>query len=184
MNIKKIFSSRVRHMKMPILTIGGKVKKMIPKALTSIALLYGAILQAESHVPTINECSKELLLSYFPEAFVKETLKKNQIPEDKWSAIVEELASNDKNVISKVESRANSMNPNPLKSPEYREQAIMVFREVLLEIFTDAMNKNGIFDKEQIQSMLDEVQRIKAKRFAQCMEKTRKELDVKTEQTR
>lgn len=166
------------------------MKKVIPGVcltLILIAMWEGGRLYAETSepsAPNINECSKELLLSYFPEPFVKETLRKNQIPEDKWNAIIEDLASNDKNVITKVESRANSMNPNPLKSPEYREQAITIFRETLLEIFTEAMNKNGVTDKEQIQSMLDEVQRLKAKRFAQCMEKTRKEMDAKNQQNR
>lgn len=130
--------------------------------------------------PTVDECSKELLLSYFPEPFVKETLKKNQVPEDKWASIVKDLASNDKAVIQRVEGKADKMNPNPLKSPEYREQAITIFRETLLEIFTEVMNKNGITDKEQIQGMLDEIQHQKAKRFAKCMEKTRKEIEANT----
>ncbi|CRX38074.1 hypothetical protein [Estrella lausannensis] len=143
-----------------------------------------AAVQAEEKnpaaAPTVDECSKELLLSYFPEPFVKETLKKNQIPEDKWSAIVKDLASNDKTVLPRVEGKADKMNPNPLKSPEYREQAITIFRETLLEIFTEVMNKNGITDKEQIQGMLDEIQHQKAKRFAKCMEKSRKEFEANT----
>lgn len=130
------------------------------------------------------ECSREMLLSYFPEPFVKEILQRNQIPEDKWGAIIQELSANDKNVLAKVESRGNAMNPNPLKSPEYRQIAITIFRETLLEIFTEVMNKNGITDKEQVQTMLDEIQRLKAKRFAKCMEKTRKEVEPKGEESK
>ena len=161
------------------------MKKVPLKFLTLIsALACGGGLHAEPSQQTSapNECSKDLLLSYFPELFVKEVLKKNQIPEDKWNSIIQELSANDKNVIAKVESRAKAMNPNPLKSPEYREQSITIFRETLLEIFTEVMNKNGITDKEQIFTMLDEMQRLKAKRFAQCMEKTRKEIEKKVEQ--
>ncbi len=137
---------------------------------------------AEASNQTVDECSKELLLSYFPEPFVKETLKKHQVSEDKWNSIVQDLAANDKTVIQKVEGKADKMNPNPLKSPEYREQAITIFRETLLEIFSEVMNKNGITDKEQIQAMLDEIQHLKAKRFAQCMEKTRKEIESKAKE--
>lgn len=152
------------------------MKKVLPGAFLALVFVLGVPLHAEPIQETgPNECLKNVLLSYFPEPFVKEVLKRNQIPEDKWNPIIEELASNDKNVIAKVEARASALNPNPLKSPEYREQAITVFRETLLEIFTSVMNKNGITDKEQIQSMLDEMQRLKAKRFAKCMEKTHSE---------
>jgi len=138
------------------------------------SLCLGAALHADE---ASTECSKEMLLSYFPAPFVKETLKNHQVPQDKWDAIIKDLDANDKSVIKKVESRAEAMNPNPLKSREHREEAISIFRETLLEIFTETMNKNGITDKEEIQAMLDEVQHLKAKRFAECLEKMRKEFE-------
>lgn len=143
--------------------------------------LSAASVDEKASSPTVDECSRELLLSYFPEPFVKETLKKNQISEDKWDSIIKDLASNDKDVLPRVERKADKMSPNPLKSPEHREQAITIFRETLLEIFTEVMNKNGVTDKEQIQTMLDEIQHLKAKRFAKCMEKTRREVESKIE---
>lgn len=161
------------------------MKTVFPKAFLALisAMAWGGpALYADSEATNTSalECSKELLLSYFPQPFVRETLKKNQIPEDKWDAIVQELSEKDKTVIAKVEARAGEMNPNPLKSPEYREQAITIFKETLLEIFTQVMNNNGITDNEQIHTMLDEVQHLKAKRFAKCLEQTRIELEKKS----
>lgn len=121
--------------------------------------------------PAIDECSKELLLAYFPETFVTETLKKFNIPQDKWDSIKKELNSKDKDVIKTVEQKASQLDPNPLKDPQQRQAAVKIFRETLLQIFGDVLRANGINDPKQIQSMLDDIQQQKAKRFAQCMEK-------------
>jgi hypothetical protein len=121
----------------------------------------------------VEECSRELLLAYFPEAFVKETLKKFNVPQDKWEAITKSLNEKDKEVVKIVEEKASKLNPNPLKDPQQRQEAVKIFRETLLQVFSDAMKQNGITDEKQIQSMLDNIQQQKAKRFAQCMEKQR-----------
>lgn len=120
---------------------------------------------------TVDDCSKELLLAYFPDAFVMETLKKFNVPQDQWDAIKKELNSKDKEVIKIVEQKASQMSPNPLKDPQQRQAAVKIFRETLLQIFGDVMKAHGITDPTQIQSMLDDVQQQKAKRFAKCMEK-------------
>lgn len=125
---------------------------------------------------TVDECSKELLLAYFPEAFVVETLKKFNVPQDRWDNIKKGLNSKDKDVIKIVEQKASQMDPNPLKDPQQRQAAVKIFRETLLQIFGDVMRANGITDQAQIQSMLDDVQQQKAKRFAKCMEKQKSEM--------
>lgn len=119
----------------------------------------------------LDECSKELLLAYFPEVFVTETLKKFNVPEDKWDSIKKELANKDKDVVKTVEEKASQMDPNPLKDPLQRQAAVKIFRETLLQIFGDALRANGIDDQRQIQSMLEDIQKQKARRFAECMEK-------------
>jgi hypothetical protein len=124
----------------------------------------------------MDECSKELLLSYFPEKFVNETFKRFNIPEDKWKAINASLAIKDKEIVKLVEQKASSMNPNPLKDPQQRQAAVKLFRETLLQVFTDALKSNGIKDTGQFQAMLDDVQQQKAKKFAQCMEKQREQM--------
>ncbi|MCB1113828.1 MAG: hypothetical protein KDK62_03645 [Chlamydiia bacterium] len=118
------------------------------------------------------ECSKELLLSYFPESFLNKTLKQFNVPEAEWPTINQELAAKDRDVIGIVEQKSSQLNPNPLKDPRERSKAIQIFRETLLEIFTSVMNKHNITDSEKIQAMLDDIQQQKAKRFAECMKES------------
>jgi hypothetical protein len=118
-----------------------------------------------------DECSRELLISYFPKVFVTETLKKYNVPQDKWDAIANDLAEKDKQVIKTVEEKASKMNPNPLKDPQQRQAAVKLFRETLTDLFSSTLNANGITDNKQISDMLNDIQQQKAKRFAMCMQK-------------
>lgn len=118
-----------------------------------------------------DECAKELLLSYFPEPIVADTLKRFAIPQDKWEGITKSLANKDKEVVKIVEQKASTMNPNPLKDPQQRQAAVKLFRETLLQVFSDALKENGITDTSKFQAMLDDIQQQKAKKFAMCMEK-------------
>jgi len=116
-------------------------------------------------------CSKELLLSYFPEPIVTETLKKFKVPEDKWTGINKSLTASDKEVVKLVEQKAAAMDPNPLKDPQQRQAAVKLFREVLLQVFSEALKNNGVEDSSNFQAMLDDIQQQKAKKFGMCMEK-------------
>jgi len=118
-----------------------------------------------------DECSRELLISYFPKVFVTETLKKYNVPQDRWDAIANDLAQKDKQVIATVEDKATKMNPNPLKDPQQRQAAVKLFRETLTDLFASTMKANGITDDKQISDMLNDIQQQKAKRFAMCMQK-------------
>lgn len=124
-------------------------------------------------------CSKELLLAYFPDNFVLETLKKFNVPKDKWEGIVKGLSAKDKDIVKEVEDKASKLNPNPLKdrSPEQRQVAVKIFRESLLDVFSGVLKANGITDEKQIQSMLADIQQQKAKNFAQCMEKQKEQFE-------
>jgi len=117
-----------------------------------------------------DECSQEILLSYFPSVFVGETLSKFNVPKDQWEAIKKELSARDREVIKQVEAKAAKMNPNPLKDPEQRQAAVKLFRESLYENFSAVLKSHGVQDEKQIQNMLDDIQQQKAKRFAHCME--------------
>lgn len=145
------------------------------KTLTGVLLAGSAFVvpaQSEAANP-VEECSKELLLSYFPEPFVKESLKKFNVPQDKWNSIVKELNEKDREIVKLVEQKATKLSPNPLKDPQQRQAAVKIFRETLTETFSAVLKKNGIADDTQIQQMLDDVQQQKAKRFSQCMEQHR-----------
>lgn len=147
---------------------------------TGMILSFGAIL-CPFHVnaappAAMDECSKELLLSYYPETFVNDTLKRFNISEDKWAGINASLSKKDKDIVKLVEQKASTMTPNPLKDPQQRQAAVKLFRETLLQVFTDALKENGINDTSQFQAMLDDIQQQKAKKFAQCMEKQKEQM--------
>lgn len=122
-------------------------------------------------------CSKELLISYFPQVFVTETLKKFDIPHDKWDSIIKGLADKDPEVLRAVEDKASKMEPNPFKdrSAQQRQIAVKIFRETLFEKFNDVLKANGITDAKQVQAMLDDIALQKAKNFAACIEKQKHE---------
>ena len=145
-------------------------KGLIAFVVATSALLSpcGAFADAPS---TADDCARELLLSYFPAPIVNETLKRFNIPQDKWDQISKSLASKDKDVVKTVEQKASTMNPNPLKDPQQRQAAVKLFRDTLLQVFSDAMKENGVTDADKYQAMLDDIQQQKAKMFAMCMER-------------
>lgn len=145
-----------------------KIKRSFQLCLIGLFLVATSL----SAVGSIEECSKELLLAYFPEAFLNTTLNQFNVPINEWAAINRELAAKDRDVITLVEEKAAKITPNPLKDPQQRAKAVQIFRETLLEIFTSVMNAHGITEKSKIQAMLDDIQQQKAKRFAKCMKET------------
>jgi hypothetical protein len=137
--------------------------------------------QTQQRQPTSQEeqCAREILTHHYPEKFVAETLKKFQVPADQQQAIVKELAEKDKNIVKMVENRAASMNPNPLKDPQLRQQAVRMFRDTLKEQFASVLNAHGVTDDAQIQQMLEDIQLQKARQFTECMEKMHPEIKEK-----
>jgi len=155
-------------------------KKVVMNSISGLIIGLG-VLAAPTAIaaatPTAtDECARELLLSYFPEPIVTDTLKKFNIPQEKWAGINHSLAKHDKEIVKLVEQKASAMNPNPLKDPQQRQAAVKLFRETLLQVFTDAMKENDVEDSSQYQAMLDEIQQQKAKKFALCMEKQKAQL--------
>jgi len=141
------------------------VRKYFLRACIGVAALFTA-----SSALSVDECLEELMISYYPEHFVAETLEKFQIPQAQRSAIIRELAEKDQEVVATVEERAAKMTPNPLRDPAHRQEAVKIFRDTLYGLFANVMENHGINDKEQIHAMLDDVQQQKAKEFAACMD--------------
>lgn len=146
------------------------LKKLMSIVIGASALMAPTAMSA-AEPAVADECAKELLLSYFPEPIVTETLKRFAIPQDKVNGIVKSLSSKDKDVVRLVEEKAAAMNPNPLKDPQQRQAAVKLFRDTLLQVFTDGLKENGVTDTSKFQAMLDDIQQQKAKKFAMCMER-------------
>lgn len=117
------------------------------------------------------ECSQKALRSYFPEKFVRETLKKFHVPEDKWTTITQGLTGKEQDFEKNVEAKAEKMPSNPLRDPNQRQAAVKIFKESLYEVASQVFKANGISDDRQIQDMVDDIQHQKARQFAQCIEK-------------
>lgn len=155
------------------------IKSMMGFVLGAGALFAPFAMSAVVTADPTDECAKELLLSYFPEPIVKETLKRFSIPDDKVAGIVKSLSNKDKDVVKVVEEKAKAMNPNPLKDPQQRAAAVKLFRETLLQVFTEALQENGITDTSKFQAMLDDIQQQKAKKFAMCMDRQKAQAQSK-----
>jgi ribosomal protein L12E/L44/L45/RPP1/RPP2 len=148
------------------------VKRVTKKIATAFLAAGICLLPVYSTAATeTDECSQEVLLSYFPAVFVKETLRRFNVPEAKWDSINKDLASRDKEIIKIVEDKAANMEPNPLKDPRHRQEGVKLFRDTLYENFSEVMKANGINDENQIHEMLEDIRQQRAKRFARCMEK-------------
>ncbi len=117
------------------------------------------------------ECSEDALMSFFPTEFVSKALESGNVPKEKWQKITADLQAADKLVVKTIEEKASQMNPNPLIDQSQIYTAFKLFKETLIEVFSSVMKSNGIEDQQQIESMLDEIQDLKRKRFQSCMEK-------------
>ncbi len=170
---------------------GGFVNgKLIRNTVAAISLGFSALFCPSAAFADTDYCTKEVLLAYFPENFVVETLKTFKVSEDEWQGIIKDLNSKEKDVVKLVEEKASKLQPNPLKekTPESRNATVKIFRETILEIFGNVMKDHGITDDRQIQQMLVDIQQQKAKNFAKCMEKQRnlfnKEQNAPSEQSK
>lgn len=157
------------------------MKNLPFKALILFGLLFTCAspndwtLQAATPVEE-DECSEEIIISYFPSPFVKNTLQTYKVPEREWDGIISALKDKNKEILKYVEDKAATMNPNPLKDPKSRNEAIAIFKEALMNAFKSVMAKHGVNDDKQLQEMLDDIQKQKAKRFSECLEKHMKSI--------
>lgn len=129
------------------------------------------------------EMPQDEMMSYFPKKFVAQTLEKYKVPQGQRLAIQNSLAEKDMEVISLVEEKAAKMDPNPLKDPKLRQEAVKIFRDSLYEVFSKVMQAHGVTDKDELHAMLDDIQRQKAEYFAQTMEAHKEEARRRRDQS-
>jgi len=119
------------------------------------------------------ECSEDVLFKFFPRGFVTEVLKEHDIPQDKINNITETLYQADQEVFDLITSTAQNMEPNPLEDINAEAERAKLFRDSLMQVFTAALEQNGITDPQKIQTMLDEIQQKRLQRFIQCQKEGR-----------
>lgn len=114
-------------------------------------------------------CTKQNLMTFFPEPVVKAVLQRYQVPQQDIDAIAKDLAQKDLDVAKAVELKAANMQPNPFKDPSQRDVAHKVFRETLFEVFASTMKAHGMQDEDQLQAILEEIRSTKSKLFVECI---------------
>lgn len=142
-----------------------------------LATIFTCILSISALNPLVAEkdptceaaCPMEWFIAFFPEPFVKATLDKFNIPEEKRAAIAKELTHHELDINSIVESKAVKMDPNPLNHADQQEVVVRLYDDAVLQVFTKVMNDNGITDHDQITLMLDDIYKQKTERFKRCM---------------
>lgn len=148
-------------------------KRLALMILCGICTLYSPVSAASSAERTAME--QDEMMSYFPEKFVANTLEKYKVPQAQRMAIQKELADKDQEVVALVEEKAAKMDPNPLRDPKLRQEAVKIFRDTLYEVFSQVMHTHGMTDREELHSMLDDIQQQKAEYFAQMLEQQKEE---------
>lgn len=119
----------------------------------------------------LSKCSKEELMTFFPQEVVKSVLLKEQIPEDQASQIAQELSQKDRELTKIIEDKAAKLDPNPFKDLSQRDLAIKIYRETLYEIFAKVLKAHGVKNEDKIQTLLEEMQAAKSKLFIECIRK-------------
>lgn len=128
------------------------------------------------------ECSKNLLLSYFPESVVNEVLSSYNVQQNLWPAINADLAKQDAIIVSIVEKKSTALKQNPQYDVKQKDIAVGIYRETLYEVFAETMKKYGIDRQAQVEAMLDEIQYKKGKLFNECMKSQQKALELQPEE--
>jgi hypothetical protein len=117
------------------------------------------------------KCTKEELMTFFPQQIVESILIKAKLPKEQATLIAEELSKKDRELAKIVEDKAAKLEPNPFKDLSQRDLAIKIYRETLYEVFAKVLKSHGVTNEDQIQSLLDEMQAEKSKLFIECIRK-------------
>jgi hypothetical protein len=127
--------------------------------------------QLDSSVDT-SLCTKEVLMTFFPQPVVKAILIRHGISESEANKIAKELSSKDPQVIKLVESKASAMDPNPLNDVNQRDTAVRIFSDTLYEVFSNVLKAHNVEASDNdIQTILDDTKEVKGKLFVECIKK-------------
>lgn len=138
---------------------------------TMLSMVCMTSLQAQGGDDALSKCTKEELMTFFPQQVVESVLTKAKIPSDQASAIAKELSQKDRELAKIVEDKAAKLEPNPFKDLSQRDLAIKIYRETLYEVFAKVLKAHGVKNEDQIQTLLEEMQSAKSKLFIDCIRK-------------
>ena len=138
---------------------------------TIISIAYLGNLQAQATDEVLSKCTKEELMTFFPQQVVQSVLIKAKVSPDDAEAIAKELSQKDRELGKIVEEKAAKLEQNPFKDLSQRDLALKIYHETLYEVFAKVLKAHGIKNEDQIQALLDEMRAAKSKLFIDCIRK-------------
>lgn len=151
------------------------MKRFIFYACCTAMTTYLMALHAEDNgtktTPSALECSKEQLMSFFPQPIVQAVLADTDLTQEQIVSIARDLSQKDQELTKRVEQKASKLNPNPFNDLSQRDLAIKIYNETLYEVFAEALKAHGITKDDQIQTLLNKMREMKSKLFIECIRK-------------
>ncbi len=130
------------------------------------------MLRKKKELPTNSaNCSKEELLSFFPQPVIEYVLIHAHVSQEEATQIAKELAGKNRELLKLVEKKAAELSPNPFQSSNEREIAARIYQETLYEVFAQTLKAHGMTDDHQIRSLLEEMRVTQSKLFVDCIRK-------------
>ena len=110
-------------------------------------------------------------MKHFPEVLVVQTLRTNNIPEDKIQNIAKTLVLNELNIEKNARAIGAKRARNPFDFPPDIDDMLELLYEEAYETFSDSLISNGISDKKQIELSFDELQKLKLRNYGRYNKK-------------
>lgn len=151
-----------------------------------ISMSFLTTLKAETTEAVLSnsmKCTKEELMTFFPQQVVESILIKAKLSPAQAASIAAELSQKDQKLTKIVEDKAAKLDPNPFKDLSQRDLAIKIYRETLYEVFAKVLKAHGVTNEDQIQALLDEMQAAKSKLFIECIRNQQAHIDTPDEES-
>jgi hypothetical protein len=121
--------------------------------------------------PSALECSKEQLMSFFPQPIVQAVLADTDLTQEQIVSIARDLSQKDQELTKRAEQKASKLNPNPFNDLSQRDLSNKIYNETLYEAFAEALKAHGITKDDQIQTLLNKMRETQSKLFIECIRK-------------
>ena len=105
---------------------------------TIIALTMNAVsteLQGEESSEDPSWCTREVLMTFFPEPVVRTVLVEHGISRTQAAQVAKGLATKDSDILQRIEMKSAKMQTQPYIDMSQREAAVQLFKETLYEVF-------------------------------------------------
>jgi hypothetical protein len=116
------------------------------------------------------QCQKSELLLFFPKQTVEKALVQAKINQQQAEEIALELSDKNKELEKKIKERTEVEASNSLIDLSQRDKLLKVYQELIYEVFSTVLKKNGIKDDERVRELLEKVREAKSKQFIECIQ--------------